>query len=183
MAENYFTQMEAELERQINLVTSQFQNLPEETLSARPAPDSWSIAECLHHLNTYGNYYLPRLEKALANAKKTPVSNPKSSWMGNKFVDMMDIEKSSKKYKARKIHWPDNTLPPYETLAIHLDQQEQLLKLVRAFTRVNANKKSIPTSVMKFVKLSPLDAMRFLVAHNKRHLAQAERVIKIKKVA
>ncbi len=29
-------------------------------LQQRPAPDRWSVLDCLDHLNRYGRFYLPR---------------------------------------------------------------------------------------------------------------------------
>ena len=42
--------------------------LTEEQFTWRPAPGSWSIAECIDHLNSTARLYLPRLDEGIAEA-------------------------------------------------------------------------------------------------------------------
>ena len=39
--------------------------LPESKLNFKEDPEKWSILECIEHLNRYGDYYLPEIEKAV----------------------------------------------------------------------------------------------------------------------
>lgn len=41
------------------------QNQSNETLNFRTSENSWSILECLEHLNFYGNFYLPEIENRI----------------------------------------------------------------------------------------------------------------------
>ena len=42
-------------------------------LNQKKSPESWSILECLEHLNLYGDFYLPAIEGALlAHPQFTP---------------------------------------------------------------------------------------------------------------
>ena len=52
----------------LNYVIS-LQDVNEDALNQRLQQDSWSILECIEHLNLYGNYYLPEIEKQLTASK------------------------------------------------------------------------------------------------------------------
>ena len=45
--------------RQIILATNYLLQEDPEILVQQPAPDKWSVAQAIEHLNTYGRYYLP----------------------------------------------------------------------------------------------------------------------------
>ena len=40
-----------------------FKELPEKELNAKKEASHWSILECLEHLNLYGDFYFPEIEK------------------------------------------------------------------------------------------------------------------------
>jgi hypothetical protein len=65
--------------------------LDEALLNQRPAPTSWSILECLEHLNRYSRYYNATLSKALATPGPlpTPAAEVGYTWLGRKSVEMM----------------------------------------------------------------------------------------------
>lgn len=41
----------------------QLQQRTDAELNYRQHPASWNVLECLEHLNLYGNFYLPEIEK------------------------------------------------------------------------------------------------------------------------
>lgn len=55
------------VERHLNEATLKFRPNTITVLKAPASNGGWSIVQCLEHLNTYGNYYLPRIEKGLHN--------------------------------------------------------------------------------------------------------------------
>ena len=62
--------IEEQVESHVNDAVKIFQNLPGEVLLRPAANGGWSIAQCLWHLNSYGDYYLPKIKSGLA--KKYP---------------------------------------------------------------------------------------------------------------
>ena len=57
-------------------------------LNFKIALDSWSILECLEHLNRYSRYYNPALAKAFeSNAAGTSMQSISYSWLGKKSLD------------------------------------------------------------------------------------------------
>ncbi|MCU0369592.1 MAG: DinB family protein, partial [Cyclobacteriaceae bacterium] len=138
------------------------------------ASGGWSIAQCLWHLNSYGEYYFPEIRKGLT--KNYPF-NPefKSSWLGNYFTNTMKPGLKMKKYKAFKDHTPAPALDAHEVVAKFIQQQEELLDLLKLARHTDLNKVRIPISISRWLKLKLGDVFQFIIAHNERHLQQAKR--------
>ena len=49
---------------------SEYRSLNEQALNLKPDAESWSKLECLEHLNLYGDFYLPEMERSILNAKR-----------------------------------------------------------------------------------------------------------------
>src|SRR6187549_3964551 len=80
----------AQTETNICKAISEWQLLTNDRLATQPAPGAWSASQCLEHLNSYGRYYLPAIEKAIAKAANhKPALHFKSSWLGNYFYKLM----------------------------------------------------------------------------------------------
>lgn len=158
----------------IHDVTQHYQNLDEATLN-RPAPTGgWSIAQCLAHLNSYGDYYLPLLSQAINHPSGRPAAGMfASSWLGTYLTRLMDPQTSSKQFKAVKRHIPPSNLAAHEVVATFIDQMETLLRLLRLAETVDLRAARIPLSVAGWVRLPLGDVLQFMIAHTDRHLQQA----------
>ncbi|MFT2010716.1 DinB family protein [Pontibacter sp. 13R65] len=168
--------LESSVEQHIETAIKVFQNLEEEVLLQPAGDGGWSIAQCLAHLNSYGDYYLPRLKASFANQPPTTTSTTyKSSWLGNKFIQMMDPATSRTKYKAAKRHQPPQVPDAQAVVSEFIRQQEELLLLLHQAECADLTKNAIPVSILKWLWLKPGDVLQFLVAHNQRHMLQAKR--------
>lgn len=168
--------LETRVEKHIKQAVSVFQNLSEEVLLRPSASGGWSVAECMWHLNSYGHYYLPALEKGLSAAENcTTEQQFESGWLGKYFTQLMEPKAGMKKMGAFKNHQPRPIVNPYSEVAEFIKQQETLLQLLRTARYKNLNHVRIPVSIMPWVKLKAGDVLQFLIAHNERHLQQAMR--------
>ena len=62
----------------------QFKTLDATQLNFKENPEKWSILECIEHLNLYGDYYLPEIEKRMLAQKTTTTATTfKSGVIGN----------------------------------------------------------------------------------------------------
>jgi uncharacterized damage-inducible protein DinB len=172
--ELFIDKLELELEAQVQEVIKVFQNLPEDTLRKPATNSGWSIAECFEHLNTYADYYQPRIRKSL-NEKETTLDSItfSHSWIGQYFIAMMDASKSNKKYKAIKKHRPVLTKNPHEVLAIFIQHLEDLVILLKVARSKKLQSIKISTSLSSFIKMNAGDTLQFLLTHNRRHINQA----------
>lgn len=172
-------ELETQVEHHLLQVTHTFQNLDTATLLEAAPGGGWSMAQCLEHLNSYGRYYLPAIEQALGNAACGAVAGSlfKSTWLGDYFTRMMQPGEQIKHYKAPKDHTPQAALDAHAVIAVFIEQQEQLLALIRKARMADINAIRIPISISRWIRLKLGDVFRFLVAHNGRHLMQAGRLL------
>lgn len=154
----------------IGIAVSRFQNQPEYLLLQSSLSGGWSIAQCLDHLNSYGDYYLPQLQRVIQDAAVNTTPVFKSGWLGNYFSNMM--EPSEKKYKAVKGHIPHKNLHAASVVAKFISQQKELLLLLQKAENRNLNRR-IPITISPLIRLKAGDVFRFLIAHNERHVQQA----------
>lgn len=179
LLENLHQQTEAFLQKAIG----EWQMLPPEMLAAGSSPERWSAAQCLEHLNIYGRYYLPAIEKAIQEAKQKSsrsVENFNPGWLGDYFAKLMrpgpDGHLKSK-MKAPKHAVPSVNPDPRAMLAEFIDQQEKMLQLLTAAADVDLNRIRIPISIAPWLRLKLGDTFLFVTAHIQRHILQAERAM------
>jgi hypothetical protein len=167
--------LEKSVEGHIAGVVRDLQNRSPEFLNCPASDGGWSIAQCLDHLNSYGDYYLPQIEKALNSAGVVaPDQDFTSSWLGSYFTAMMNPETGKKKYKAFKGHIPASELNAAEVIAEFIRQQEKLLLYLRKAAGKDLNRK-LPISISRLIRLKLGDVFQFFIAHNERHMQQAKR--------
>ncbi len=162
---------------------SEWQMLPHHQFAFKAAPDKWSANQCLAHLNEYGRYYLPLMETAIEGAIQSgqnPSVRFKAGWLGNYFTGMMLNNADGmpvKKMSAPKAYDPQTNDDSYAVIAAFIEQQEKLLVLLRKAKQINLNSIRIPISIAKFIRLKLGDTFLFLIAHNYRHILQADRAL------
>jgi hypothetical protein len=132
------------------------------------------VAQVLEHLNSYGRYYLPAIEKSLTVDKKyKQLFTP--GWLGNYFTNIMKpgIDgKIGSKMNAPKNHRPAAGLAAKPVVDNFLEQQQRLLELLEQAKQKDIGAIRTPISISRFIKLKVGDTFRFFVAHEQRHFLQ-----------
>lgn len=162
--------LEGRVRRHLDIAGSKFQVLDERLLLQSSPTGGWSIAQCLDHLNSYGDFYLPVIKQALESTRFSVDKQYKSGWLGAYFAKMM--EPSAKKYKALKGHIPLVSLDAHIVLAKFISQQQDLLKYLQLAEQADLNTR-VATSLSSMIRLKLGDVFKFLIAHNERHVLQA----------
>lgn len=159
----------------------EWQLIPHSKFALRPLPESWSANECLQHLNSYGRYYLPAIDRVLSKSQTSESSNQFSpGWLGNYFTKLMMPEADgtlSKKMHSPSDHSPKTIIETHLVISEFIDQQEKLLQLLRMAKKIDLNKNRVGISIAPFIKLKLGDVFMFLIAHIVRHTHQAERAL------
>lgn len=155
-----------------------FKQLPDHQLNFKENPERWSILECIEHLNRYGDYYLPELEKSIVNSKGQ-ASEFTSGVIGNWFANLMQVKKG----KIIRMKTPADKNPLGSKLSVSaidkfLGQQTMLMTLLNQARKTDLTRTKVPISLAKFMKLRLGDTFRFFVYHIERHIIQAENVRK-----
>jgi hypothetical protein len=175
------------LHQQVDVLLStareQLLTAKDEVLLRQPAPEKWSAAQCLDHLNAYARFYIPRIEKAIQGklTGSLPLSPSlvfKSGWLGNYFTNMMLPKADGHpgiKMQSPKGYRPLADLDARQVVNEFIDWQERMKVLLEQAKLVNLESIRIPTTLGNWLKFSLGDTFRFVIAHEQRHMAQALR--------
>lgn len=176
LIENLLDQTEIVLKKAI-----EWQLIPHSSFALRPTSESWSANECLQHLNSYGRFYLPAIESVLSRSEKRESSTQFSSgWLGNYFTKLMmpgTDGKPSTKMNSPKDHAPKTIIESRLVISEFIDQQEKLLALLNTAKKFDLNTVKVGISIAPIIKLKLGDVFRFVIAHQVRHILQAERAL------
>lgn len=146
------------------------------TLSWRDNPTSWSMLECLEHLNLYGDFYLPQIENKINHSKTTSDDTFKSGWLGKYFADSMLPKNKLNKMKTFKDKNPIHAELDKKVIERFILQQMQLLDLLNKSRTISLNKVKISTSISSLIKLKLGDTFQFFINHILRHMKQIEKI-------
>lgn len=153
-----------------------FRDRTEKELNFKRDPGSWSVLECLEHLNLYGRFYLPEIAKRIEEGKGKSEAVFKSGWLGNYFANSMLPKEKLNKMKTFKNMNPVNSKLDKRVIGEFIDQQNELLSLLEASRNVSLGKTRTAISISKLIQLKLGDTFRFVIYHNQRHLVQALRI-------
>lgn len=176
-------QLQGDVNSLLNVLHTRIMPQPRAALLRQPAPGSWSVVQCLDHLNSYGLYYLPQLEAALKRGEqlRLPAKSAfKSGWLGNYFTNLMQPQPDGalkSKMNAPKGHRPVPQPDAEQVLHEFAAQQQRLQQLLQRAGQTDMGRLRVPISLTKLIKLSAGDTFRFLIAHEQRHMLQALRAL------
>ena len=160
--------------RGLILTASYLQKEDPELLLMTPSAERWSVMQILEHLNSYGRYYLPAIEKSLRlNTRPKETFSP--GWFGNYFTKIMKPGANGRirnKMTSPKDHRPPASLQVKPVMEDFMNQQQQLLNLLEKAKQKDIGGIRTPISISRFIKLKVGDTFRFLIAHEQRHFVQ-----------
>ena len=64
--------------------------LDDKQLNFKNSTESWSVLECIKHLNIYGDFYIPAIEKSIEGASGSDNETFKTGVIGNYFVKLIE---------------------------------------------------------------------------------------------
>lgn len=156
--------------------TLTFRALPIKQLNSKPTDTSWSVLECIEHLNRYGNFYLPELEARITGAQASQHPYFKEGVLGRYFVNMIRAT-NTKKYKTVKEMDTTGSDLSLATIDQFIKQLDWLDTLLERAENVHLTRVKTAISLTTWIKLRLGDTLRFLVYHNERHMLQAKKVL------
>ncbi len=171
-AEKLITDLIESTRENLNQV-EKFKECSDQALNYKKNASSWSILECIEHLNLYGDYYLPEMEDNIANSKHEATAIFKSGILGNYFANQMLPKEGMKKMEAPKDKNPSGSQLEKSVIERFIKQQHKMLELLDKSRHVSLTKTKTAISISKLIKLRLGDTFRFVIYHNQRHLAQA----------
>ena len=157
-----------------------FFRLSPEMFNWKPSIEKWSIAQVFEHLIITQQIYLRHIGNALTEAPINGKEEFTSGWLGDLIYEKIMPRSDGTIFtikSPRLLHPSTGTLVGKEVLNNFMKQLDELDHVLELSTYVDLQKIKIPLSISKFIKLRLGDSLRFLVAHNERHLLQAQKVL------
>jgi len=156
-----------------------FGHLSKEQLNWKPKADEWSVAQCFEHLIVINSGYFRRMEK-IANGEYKPSLQERLPLLPRFFGSMIlkvVQPQAKRKFKADARFEPASSTIGGDIIAKFKTHQEDVIDYMKKTKRLNLKKVIITSPVASFATYSLLDAYKILVAHERRHMAQASRVM------
>ena len=146
-----------------------------EDLNWRPSEEKWTVLECLEHLNLYGDYYIPEIDKVLKKSRSQSAPKKfKHRWWGDYLVNALAPE-SKQKIKPLKAMEKLNAKGMKlgsETVERFIKQHTQLIDLYEQARLVDVQHRYTGTTI-PLVRLRLVDTLRGQAYHSQRHVDQA----------
>lgn len=160
-------------------LTGLVEGLSDAQANWKPAPKSWSIAECIEHLNQALETYMEKMTSAIDLAREQGQTGAepygRGTLTGRLLVNVLN--KPAKKVRAPGVFQPASSRLAIDETAESL--HGNLTQLIEAAKRADGlalGAIKIATPVSGLIRLSLAQAFEVHTLHTPRHLAQAERV-------
>lgn len=152
----------------------------ENKLNYRTSDNSWSILECFEHLNRYGNFYIPEMDRKISSSDSVFKATFSPGVLGDYFARSMLPKEKLKTMKTFKEMNPIHSRLDKTVLNTFIEQQSQLTDLLEKAKNINLEKTKTGISISKLIKLKIGDTFRFVIYHNLRHIEQAKKLLEMK---
>jgi hypothetical protein len=157
--------------------------IPDDRWSRRNDPLRWSAGECVAHLNLTSEAYIPRIVKAIEQARALPRKDGNYrrdllGWLFGKMVGPLPRigRKRIGRVKTTPAFVPTGNFPKQQLLAEFKRLQLELMRLVRECDGLQIDKVKITSPFGEKIQYNCYSALVLLPRHEERHLQQAELV-------
>ncbi|MGY6520594.1 MAG: DinB family protein [Mongoliitalea sp.] len=160
-------------------VESLFGEIPQEKLHERPNPESWSIAENLQHLITLNSSYFPIFKKLKDGSIKRPFVG-KFKFFTTLFGSMIYksvTDGGKKKIKTFPLWEPKIFDPQASIVNAFIAHQTQLKDQIKSLQLFIEKEAVIYSPANRLIVYTLPQALDIIVAHERRHLEQAKKIL------
>lgn len=168
-------------------VKTEFGSMSSHQLNWQPNDRTWSIAQCLAHLNAYYRYYIPVLKGKISTTRFTDTPDFfTSSPLGvavYSSVKLGKLKNVKRKLKSTKDYNPiiNTSLSLENVIEEYVQHSKDYKEVLKAGALINLRKTKCPLSLRPVVKLNLGDAFVFLTYHNERHVEQMRKLKALKR--
>ena len=153
--------------------------LTDEQFGWQPAPDVWSVSLCLDHLNATARQYLPALDDGIAEAVRRGLYGRGASsynWIGRLMVYIVQPT-TRMRTKAPKAFRPEPGRSRRNVVAAFGAYQVQYVDRLHQANGLDLARARIVSPVARWIRMPLGSGFTMMLAHERRHLAQARRVL------
>jgi len=145
----------------------------------RPAPERWSIGECLDHLNVSMTVTLPAFDRAIAEGRARGLvgAGPfRYGLLSRLMIWSMEPPPRIKNKRPKAFYAPRGEHAAQRVLPEFLRVRDEIAARVRRADGLNLARVRITSPASRWLRM-PLGAyFAFILAHERRHLWQARQV-------
>jgi hypothetical protein len=154
------------------------EGLNEERFNWRPAPNQWSIEECLAHLTIVGQWEVAAIERAIEDARARGLTGSGPFRYGplDRFIVRMTEPPARRKVRAPRRFLPLHGQPVTAIVPTFLHLQSQFLLQIERAEGLDLARVKVVTPISRFLKMSLGMMFAQMAAHERRHMEQARRV-------
>jgi hypothetical protein len=159
-----------------------FTRLSADQLTLNPAPGSWSIAEVFAHLNLSNAIYIRYILPKITLAPDTVADDLRTGWLGDWAYERIVPRPDGSVLKMRSAKSVFPVKPTEESKEVLFDFHrtcDALDDIVRHSATKDLRRIRIPFHFVPYLHFGLGETLRFLIAHNERHLLQAQRVARV----
>lgn len=159
---------------------AEFGSLTADQLNWRPGEGRWSIGECLNHLMTANEPYLPIFDSVAHGTKTTTVWERLPLLPGLFGSLLLNAVKPETKRKSRapKVFAPSPEPVDAQIVNRFCAQQQQLTAAIQRLSDADVDNVIVTSPVAGFITYSLRNALLIVVRHEERHLIQAQHVLR-----
>lgn len=159
---------------------SELETLPLELKTAAPSEGSWTVAQCLDHMNIATELYLDQLEAKISTLKPSKTDVYNGTFLGGYFSKSLAPTEGGEiksKMKTLKVFIPADQ-PSYDEVAARFSQNlDRYEKILIVCSGMNLRSFKVTTALGPILKFYVGDAMKFIQAHNLRHAQQIRNIL------
>jgi hypothetical protein len=158
-----------------------FGHLNARQLNWKPTPESWSVAQCLDHLIAINREYYPTFDLIRFGVyprtalQRVPVL---PALLGRMMITVLSPD-TKRRFKAPQVARPAASSIDPSIVLRFIAHQRDLLARMRSLEDKTPESIVITSPFARLMVYSLLDSFRLVVAHERRHFAQARRVTEI----
>ena len=146
-----------------------------EAIRKQPDEGGWSAAECLEHLTLTTESFTRKLRRAIDETATRPARDrEKHTWAGRIYLWFVEPPVRRKVSTTEK-YIPTATAPREVLIARFEKAHRELIQFIEETDGIDRMRIKVPSPASKRIRISLLDALAALCAHDRRHLWQAER--------
>ncbi|NOT62882.1 MAG: hypothetical protein HOP19_21955 [Acidobacteria bacterium] len=158
-----------------------FGHLNAEQLNWKPAAAAWSVAQCLEHVMANDRLMLQAIDEVVSGNQDTRRAKlyerlPVLPGLFGKLMIKVVSPDFKQKLKSPPAGRPATSAIDAQVVNRFLTHQRDLAERIEWMERTSAEHIVITSPFVSLITYRLLDACRLIVAHERRHLAQAQRV-------
>ncbi|MEX0660814.1 MAG: hypothetical protein WD381_02315 [Balneolaceae bacterium] len=164
-------------------IINEYGTLTEDTVNFKLNPETWSCTEVCQHLIRFNEMYFSEIDQAIEKQKTIPVSKNGSSfspkWTVRKLAGYLEPPYKFGIKTLRPMYPANVKLSAENTFIRLIEINEEIITLLNKAEKEqwNLNKIKGKHPLLKIYRMSLMDYLIFIDAHQRRHFWQIEQIL------